>query len=88
MLTNFSARRALLLRAPISESSIHQISIPPAELQGRGGAVTLLHGGMRFKIILAYFPPRPWKQGTNEWRQTGVELMKWWERSGSKPPTV
>ena len=53
-----------MLNSRIRMAHVHRIELPSAPLRGRGRAVTILIGPMRVKIILAYFPPKPWRRET------------------------
>ena len=47
----------------------------------------MLRGSVRFKLILAYFPPRPWeKKELNKWKETGTALMKWVDTEWQQTP--
>ena len=82
--TNKSTGCALLFRTPFQLTHMHDIAVPSKEsgLRGRAGAVTFLCRDLRVKIILAYFPPQPWKSGTTKkalqiWHQTTQALLVW-----------
>ena len=66
--TNKSTGCAILFRAPFQVKHMHGISAPSkaSGLRGRAGAVTFLCRDLRVKIILAYFPPQPWKHNTDK----------------------
>ena len=78
--SNKSAGCALLVGRPFAEGHIHAIVAPTVQsgLRGRAGAVTIKYGSARIRIILAYFPPRPWDNKQEpSWRATCKALRQW-----------
>ncbi len=61
-----------------TQRHVKDITVPPRELWGRGGSITIYQGETKLKIIAAYSPPRPWDRGKlAAWRGTVSKLNMW-----------
>eukprot|EP00959_Pyramimonas_sp_CCMP1952_P440502 9222808-Pyramimonas_sp.AAC.1 len=68
---NNSAGCSILLNHRFKEKHIKDITVPPPELHGIGGTITIEQGVTKLNIITAYSPPAPWdRKKPPQWRVT------------------
>ncbi|CAK0820949.1 unnamed protein product, partial [Prorocentrum cordatum] len=78
MHVNNSAGCTILLNSRFTEKHIKDITAPPPELHGRGGAITIEQGVTKLNIITAYSPRAPWdRRGLFQRRVAMTKVAQW-----------
>ena len=78
--SNRSAGCALLVGRLFAEKHLHSIVAPSKQsgLRGRAGAVTVKYGSVMMRLILAYFPPRPWDNRQEPQCRATCKALRTW----------